>query len=169
MPADTDRAPLPFEPTRKQKKSQQSQQSQPPQKAKSPTTPAKADTQAPQRSPKRPKYTQEETSIPEAVSRRMLRRMVFFSGIPVVLGILVFFSSYVMITQGIANLPNIAVLLTTLACFGLSVVGLTYGALSASWEEETVGSMIGFDQFQLNGGRLLNSWREARENRQNNS
>lgn len=166
MPPDTDREPLPFEPKRKQKKSQPSQKSQPPQ----PTpTPASAEAQETQRSPQQPKYSKDDTRIPEVVSRRMLRRMVFFSGVPVVLGILVFFSSYVVIIQGIADLPNILVLLTTLACFGLSVVGLTYGALSASWEEETLGSLAGLDQFQINGGRLLNSWREARENRQNPS
>jgi CHASE2 domain-containing sensor protein len=99
----------------------------------------------------------------EAVSQRMLKRMIFFSGIPVGLGILVFFASYVLITQGIAELPNVAVLLTTLACFGLSVIGLSYGALSASWEEDAVGSLLGMEQFQVNFERLTGSWRQARE------
>jgi len=69
----------------------------------------------------------------------------------------------------IAELPNVVVLLITLACFGLSVVGLSYGALSASWEEEALGSLIGFEQFQVNVGRLLASWRQAREERRNPS
>lgn len=182
MPPDKDRAPLPFEPNRKQKKppkekaaTSQKREAQPKAqkkvtkpKAAAPQKVETASRQTPKAS-KRPEYTREETSIPEVISRRMLRRMVFFSGVPVTVGILTFFGSYVVITQEIADLPNVVVLLVTLACFGLSVAGLTYGALSASWEEETLGTMVGFDQFQLNAGRLLDSWREAREARRGNS
>lgn len=161
MPAAPDRNPLPFEPTRKQKKPQKAAAS-----GASAPSPAPAKSQ---RSPKRSRYTREEVSVPEAVSRRMLRRMVFFSGVPVLVGILVFFGSYVIITQGIADLPNVVVLLSTLACFGLSVVGLTYGALSASWEEDSTGGVIGLSQFRLNASRMADSWRQAREERQSNA
>jgi len=162
MPADSDRDRLPFEPTKKRKKSEKSQPAPISQDADSSGTSAQSGRRSPRRS-------QDDNSIPEAVSRRMLRRMLFFSGIPVSLGVLIFFASYVVITQHIAELPNVAVLLTTLGCFGLSVVGLSYGALSASWDEKSVGSILGIDQFKLNFGRLLDSWRQAREQRQNNS
>lgn len=164
MSADSEKDRLPFEPKSKRKKVQKvksdaiDQGSAEPTKAKSAAKSAKAS-----------KYSREDTSIPEVVSRRMLKRMLFFSGIPVSMGILVFFASYVLIIQGIAELPNVAVLLTTLACFGLSVVGLSYGALSASWEEDSVGTIIGFDEFKLNFERLVGSWRQAREERRNNS
>lgn len=161
MPADDERSPLPFEPTGKRKKPPKS--SPPPKREPS----AASSKDAPTSKNKR-RYSKEETEIPEAVSRRMLRRMFFFSGIPVSLGVLIFFASYVVIIQGIAELPNIAVLLTTLACFGLSVVGLSYGALSASWEEETTGGLLGLEQFRLNFGRMVGSWREAREERRKN-
>jgi len=164
MPADSEKERLPFEPKRKRQKVQK-EKSQSVADTNSPAATTQSSKQFSQRSP----YSRKETSIPEVVSRRMLRRMLYFSGIPVVLGVFVFFFSYVLIVQGIAELPNVVVLLITLACFGLSVVGLSYGALSASWEEEALGSLIGFEQFQVNVGRLLASWRQAREERRNPS
>jgi hypothetical protein len=158
MPNDSNRDPLPFEPTRKQKKAQKAKPAAPKQNA------AKEVSE-----PKRQMRSQEDNSIPEVVSSRMFRPMFFFSGIPVLLGILVFFSSYVVITQEIAELPNVIVLLTTLACFGLSVLGLSYGVLSSSWDETSAGTLVGLDEFQLNFGRLVGSWRDARENRRKKS
>ncbi|MEL7314263.1 MAG: PAM68 family protein, partial [Cyanobacteria bacterium J06559_3] len=67
----------------------------------------------------------------------------------------------------IAELPNVAIFLTTLGCFGLSVLGLSYGALSSSWDEDAVGSLVGADEFKLNVGRMVDAWRQAREERQN--
>ncbi|NEQ45116.1 MAG: DUF3464 family protein [Leptolyngbya sp. SIOISBB] len=165
MSADSEQERLPFEPKSKRKKNQK----ETPQVAAE--KPVKQSAAAVSSTTNRPsaKYTREETSIPEVVSRRMLRRMLYFSGLPVTLGILVFFASYVLIVQRIAELPNVVVLLTTLACFGLSVVGLSYGALSASWEESMPGSLIGFEHFQVNFGRLVGSWRQAREERRDSS
>ena len=166
MPAESENDRLPFEPKSKRKKSPKEQAQPTAEKPiESPTATA---SEAPSRRSAK-QYSREETSIPEVVSRRMLRRMLYFSGMPVVLGVFVFFVSYVLIVQGIAALPNVVVLLITLACFGLSVVGLSYGALSASWEEDTLGSLLGFEQFQVNFGRLLGSWRQAREERRNPS
>lgn len=161
MSADQEKERLPFEPKRKRQKVQKTKpsSSQSVDSSQSNTS-AKAQSSSSVR-----RYSRDETSIPEVVSRRMFKRMIFFSGIPVSLGLLMFFASYVIITQGIAELPNVAVLLTTLLCFGLSVVGLSYGALSASWEEETVGTLFGIEQFQVNFERLLGSWRQAREER----
>ena len=155
MSTDSEKDRLPFEPKSKRKKVQKVKAEPAAQET---VQPAKAKSAS-----KSPKLSREDTNIPEVVSRRMLKRMVLFSGIPVSFGILVFFGSYVVITQGIADLPNVIVLLTTLACFGLSVVGLSYGALSASWEEDSVGTVLGIEQFKMNFGRLVGSWRQARE------
>jgi len=164
MPADSEKERLPFEPKSKRKKD-------PKEKSQSVAEPSPrtATVESDNKFSQRSQSSRDETSIPEVVSQRMLRRMLYFSGIPVTLGVLVFFASYVLIVQGIAELPNVVVLLTTLACFGLSVVGLSYGALSASWEEDALGSLIGAEQFQVNVGRLLASWRQAREERRNSS
>ena len=164
MSADSENERLPFEPKSKRKKAPQESPQVAAEKSVQPASKASSKVAS-----KPARYTREETSIPEVVSRRMLRRMLYFSGLPVTLGILVFFASYVLIVQGIAELPNVIVLLTTLACFGLSVVGLSYGALSASWDETMPGSLMGFEQFQVNFGRLIGSWRQAREERRDPS
>jgi hypothetical protein len=168
MTNDSERKPLPFEPMRKRKKSVPASAAV---EKKAGITPAPKSTakQSTEVSTPLRGYRQADASIPEVVSNRMLRRMMYFSGIPVSLGVLIFFASYVVITQQIADLPNVVVLLLTLACFGLSVVGLSYGALSASWDESSLGSLLGWEQFQVNVGRLVGSWRAARENRRKGS
>ncbi|MEO1070536.1 MAG: PAM68 family protein [Cyanobacteria bacterium J06638_6] len=98
------------------------------------------------------------TAIPEAVSNRMLRRMLAFSGIPTVTGILTFFVSYYLVVNRVVELPSYFVLLVTLGCFGLGVVGLTYGVLSASWDEDRPGSLGGLDEFRVNFGRMTSAW-----------
>jgi len=173
MAPDSPRSPLPFEPNRKRKKAP-SQADKPrtesdaaaapaggERKANSNTTARKADAKATKRSKSR--NVNAATAIPEVVSRRMLRRMMIFSGVPTGTAVFIFFVSYVLITQDIAVLPNYAVLFTTLGCFGLGVVGLSYGALSASWDEQRLGSLVGLDEFRLNFGRLTGAWQASRD------
>ncbi|MDB9315536.1 PAM68 family protein [Spirulina sp. CS-785/01] len=136
---------LPFEPRRKRKKA-----------AKSAPTP---ETPTPQQS------AQEAASlnaIPEAVSRRMVRRMALFCGGPTGLGLVSFFIFYWVKTQGIVDLPNELVFYATLGLFGLGVGGLSYGILSTSWDEHRPGGWIGFQEFRTNAGRLWQSWQAAR-------
>ena len=168
MPTDAERDRLPFEPGPKSKKSSDKKvapAAKPSQKTISKQAAVKSAKKT--QTAKRASRDRDENSIPEVVSRRMLKRMLTFSGLPVSLGILVFFGGYVVITQHIAELPNIAIFLTTLGCFGLSVVGLSYGALSSSWDEEVAGSLIGIDEFKLNLGRMVDAWRQSREEHQN--
>jgi len=40
------------------------------------------------------------------------------------------------------------------------VVGLTYGVLSASWEEDSLGSKIGLAEFKVNWGRMTETWQQ---------
>ncbi|MEL7067992.1 MAG: PAM68 family protein [Cyanobacteria bacterium J06581_3] len=95
-------------------------------------------------------------SIPKDVSRRMVRRMAILSIAPIALGVSIFFLSYYLLSHQIVTFAPIVTLLTTMGCFGLGVVGLTYGMLSASWDEEP-GSLIGFDEFKLNFGRIMDA------------
>lgn len=98
------------------------------------------------------------TAIPEVVSDRMLRRMLAFSGVPTGVGILTFFVSYYLVINQVVELPSYFVLLVTLGCFGLGVVGLTYGVLSASWDEDRPGTRLGLDEFRVNLGRMTSAW-----------
>ncbi|MBW4514671.1 MAG: PAM68 family protein [Timaviella obliquedivisa GSE-PSE-MK23-08B] len=104
--------------------------------------------------------TQADSGIPEVVSRRMLQRMALFSGIPSALGMSTFGISYWVVSQDIFPLPTYAVLLVSLGWFGLGVVGLTYGVLSASWEEDSLGSKIGLEEFKVNWGRMTEAWQK---------
>jgi hypothetical protein len=103
-----------------------------------------------------------DAGIPEQVSKRMVRRMALFCGIPTFLGLASFPTSYFILQQGI-ELPNVAVLLVSLGCLGLGVLGLSYGVLSASWDEESLGTALGWSEFQLNLGRMIEGWKEARD------
>lgn len=106
----------------------------------------------------------EETRIPDAVSQRMVRRMALFSGIPSFLGMFTFVAAYFVISQNIyPDLPNVAVVGTSLLCLGLGVVGLSYGLLSASWDEQVVGSWLGLEQFPDNFERMKAAWKGARQ------
>jgi hypothetical protein len=100
-----------------------------------------------------------KSEIPQAVSQRMMRRMAFFCGVPTTLGMLTFVVSYVIVSHEWLKLPNYAVLIISLSCFGLGFLGLSYGVLSASWEEETPGSLLGFEEFGTNWQRTISTWR----------
>jgi hypothetical protein len=109
----------------------------------------------------RPSGNISRTSIPEAVSRRMVRRMALFCGIPSALGVSTFFVSYFVVTHDWVALPNVAVVLVSMGFFGLGVLGLSYGVLSASWDEEAAGSSLGWTEFTTNLGRMTEAWRSA--------
>jgi len=111
--------------------------------------------------------TPRDSGIPEVVSRRMVSRMILLCGIPSTMGILVFVISYQLVSHDWLILPNVAVLLASMGCFGLGVVGLSYGALSASWEEDTPGSLLGISEFGVNLKRMTSAWAEEREKRTN--
>ncbi len=172
MPSESPRKRLPFEPGGKDAdkkdagksaapKQAATASSQPSKKAVSSkkTTPKQAaskQSSARQSSPKQSGKT--PAAIPESVSNRMLRRMLAFSGIPTVLGVLTFFVSYYLVVNQVVDLPSYFVLLVTLGCFGLGVVGLTYGVLSASWDEDRPGTWLGLDEFRTNFGRMTSAW-----------
>jgi hypothetical protein len=100
-------------------------------------------------------------AIPDVVSRRMVRRMALFCGIPSALGISTFFISYFVVTHDLAALPNVAVVLISMGFFGLGVLGLSYGVLSASWDENAGGSALGWSEFTTNLGRMTEAWRST--------
>jgi len=107
-----------------------------------------------------PRQTPSAMGIPPAVSKRMALRMATFCGLPTALGMLSFIASYVAVSHDWFKLPNIAVVLVSMGFFGLGVLGLSYGLLSASWDEEIAGSKLGWNEFTINWGRMTSAWRE---------
>ncbi|OKH18362.1 hypothetical protein NIES593_22195 [Hydrococcus rivularis NIES-593] len=102
-------------------------------------------------------------AIPDVVSKRMVRRMAFFCGIPTGLGMSSFFIFYWIVSNEWLKIPASAVGVTSLGLFGLGVLGLSYGILSASWDEDRVGSWFGWGEFKSNFGRMMTAWQAARE------
>ena len=149
---ESERNPLPFEPNKKRPK--------PPKTV----TKSVIKTQETQEKPQQQRrYSKQEMAIPEVVSQRMVRRVAGFCGIPTALGISSLIVSYLLVTFADIQLPPIAVLLVNMGLFGLGVLGITYGVLSASWDEETPGTFLGFDEFSTNWGRMNEVWRETQK------
>jgi hypothetical protein len=89
--------------------------------------------------------------------------MALFSGIPTGLGILSFLVFYVIVSQEWFKIPNTAVLLVSMGLFGLGVLGLSYGILSTSWDEDRVGTWWGWSDFTVNFGRLTSAWKSTKQ------
>ncbi len=149
---ESERDRLPFEPNKKRQKPVKSQ-SEP---VIQPKTPGK-------KADKRPTFNKQEMAIPQVVSQRMVRRVAGFCGIPTALGITTLVTSYLLAVYTDIKLPPILVLLVNMGFFGLGVLGITYGVLSASWDEEKDGSFLGLGEFNTNWGRMAEVWRESRQ------
>jgi len=100
--------------------------------------------------------------IPDAVANRMARRIAIATGLPTVAGMGVFIGSYLLVSRHILDISPSATLLASGGCFLLGLVGLSYGVLSASWEEAP-GSFFGSEQIPVNLTRLKASLRALRE------
>lgn len=92
--------------------------------------------------------------IPKVVSNRMIQRVGIFSGLPTLLAFLVIPTSYFVSEQGWVEFPSTVVLLLSITFLGLGLLGVSYGIISASWDEEIKGSLIGISEFKLNLGRI---------------
>lgn len=117
---------------------------------------------SPLRKPSEIRATRTNQAIPDAVANRMARRITIATGIPTVLGMGVFIASYLLVSRQILAIPPSATLLASGGCFLLGLVGLSYGVLSASWED-LPGTVLGMEQIPTNLGRIKTSLRALRE------
>ncbi len=100
--------------------------------------------------------------IPDAVANRMARRIAIGTGIPTLMGMGVFVGSYLLVSREILDIPPGATLAASGACFFLGVLGLSFGVLSASWEDQP-GTLLGTEQIGVNIGRLRSSIKSMRQ------
>jgi hypothetical protein len=101
--------------------------------------------------------------IPDEVNRRIARRVSIFCGVPTGLGLTTFVLSYFLVSKHIVDLPTSAVVLLSMLFLGIGVVGLSYGAISASWDEGRVGGWWGGEEFKTNFGHLREAWRSQQQ------
>jgi Photosynthesis affected mutant 68 len=164
MSSESDRNRLPFEPGKTRKKAAKKEAApHKPTEQPEATTPSEKTVSGKTKSTNKFSNANQPQAIPEEISKRMMRRMGIFCGTPTVLGIFSLVGSYFVVSRELFPLPNVAVLLVSGGCFGLGFLGITYGALSASWEEGETGSLLGVKEFQTNVGRMLSAWRESRK------
>lgn len=95
--------------------------------------------------------------IPEAVSDRMMNRMLTFLGVPLFLGVASFVGFIVAARVFDTTVRPTTVATTTQAIFALALIGITYGPLSASWDEDREGSFFGFEEVKKNIDSLFES------------
>lgn len=150
MSSNSQRGRLPFEPRQNKKK-------KPPKDTPTAKNTAKS----------RPTARSEASlsAIPDIVSKRMARRMVFFCGIPSVLGMSSVVAFYWLFTNGIIDLPPYVALFVSAGFLALGVAGLSFGIFSASWDEDRVGSLIGIEELKINLPRTFAAWRNGSKNR----
>ncbi|KXZ53908.1 hypothetical protein GPECTOR_6g826 [Gonium pectorale] len=93
---------------------------------------------------------------PQVVVDRMFRRILIFTGIPVFTGMALFPLFYWLRVVQDIEYPLWIVYIAQVLTFGGGLVGITYGALSASWDPSREGSALGFTEVQANLSILLN-------------
>ena len=99
-----------------------------------------------------------ESFIPKVVANRMARRVIFTTGIPTLLGMGVFVLSYFLIIKGIAEIPPSVTLMSSAICFLVGLIGLSYGILSASWED-IPGSFLGIENIGPNIKKMRSAFK----------
>ncbi|MBV8886122.1 MAG: PAM68 family protein [Chroococcidiopsidaceae cyanobacterium CP_BM_RX_35] len=159
MKSEQERDRLPFEPSKKRPKPAKNSGPQQPEPAKKPEQ--KLETA--NKSEQTPSSNTAEMAVPKDVSNRMARRMAVFCGVPTVLGMLTLIVSYIVVSHHWFKLPHVAVVLVSMGFFGLSVLGLSYGILSASWDEQITGTILGWGEFKTNWGRMVAAWRSTKQ------
>lgn len=102
-------------------------------------------------------------AIPDAVSKRMVRRMALFCGIPSALGMSSLVIFYWLKANDIIDLPPYAALIVSLGFLVLGIIGLSFGIFSASWDEERVGSLLGIEELKLNLPRVFTALRSIKK------
>ncbi len=99
------------------------------------------------------KKTKRDSAIPKEVANRMARRIAITTGLPTFCGMGVFVVSYLIVSKGIADIAPALTLLISAVCFMLGLFGLSYGILSASWENSP-GSLLGLENIRPNIGKV---------------
>ncbi|KAM7499709.1 hypothetical protein LguiA_024123 [Lonicera macranthoides] len=101
-----------------------------------------------------------DDKIPDVVMERMVVRILLNVGVPLATGIALLQAFGAIKEQNLWDVPRWLPFLTTLLTFGASALGIAYGTLSASWDPEKKGSILGFQEAREN---WVEMWKEEDE------
>ena len=101
-------------------------------------------------------------AVPELVANRMITRIAFFFGVPVFGGLSLFVLAFVASKKYDTVVPPYVMAYATQVPFILGLAGITYAILSSSWDEAP-GSLLGFEEFKINFGRIKEGLQRTRE------
>eukprot|EP00536_Pseudo-nitzschia_multiseries_P012619 jgi/Psemu1/244743/estExt_Genewise1.C_4920034 len=108
----------------------------------------------------------EAAVIPEKVAQRMGKRMLPFVGIPLFGSMGAFAGFWYMATYRDMEFQPVLVAGTTIALLLIGLVGITYSMMSASWDPEREGSVLGTDEFSRNIENIKDGLGRSRDNAQ---
>jgi hypothetical protein len=97
-----------------------------------------------------PDSSPEDGILPQAVADRMIRRIAGFAGVPLATLFLFFAAYFVARYKYDIRIIPVFVAYTTLGCIGAAGVGITYGIMSSSWDEDDEGSRLGWKESKTN-------------------
>ncbi|XWS50447.1 hypothetical protein CRYUN_Cryun12cG0088600 [Craigia yunnanensis] len=92
----------------------------------------------------------DDEQVPQVVFERMIARILVSVGVPLATGLALLHLFAVAKDQNLWDVPLWLPFLTTFITFGASTLGIAYGTLSASWDPEKKGSILGFEEAQRN-------------------
>jgi len=106
----------------------------------------------------------EAAVIPEKVAQRMGKRMLPFVGVPLLGGMGAFVGFWYMATYRDVEFQPVLVAGSTIALLATGLIGITYSMMSASWDPEREGSVLGTDEFSRNIDNIKGGLNRSRDN-----
>lgn len=105
-------------------------------------------------------YKEEDDKIPDIVWERMISRILWYVGVPLLMGFALLQAFSIIKEQKLWDVPIWLPYLTTLITFGASALGIAFGSLSTSLDPDEEGSTLGLEQFEKNWTEM---WKEEDE------
>ena len=102
--------------------------------------------------------------IPEKVATRMGKRMLPFVGLPLFGSMLTFVLFWYLARYKDFSIPTVLVAYATSAILIVGLMGITYSVMSASWDADREGSLVGWEEFQINVNNVKEGLQRSREN-----
>jgi hypothetical protein len=102
--------------------------------------------------------------IPEKVAQRMGKRMLPFVGVPLFGVMGAFITFWYLATYKNYEFQPALVAFSTIGILGAGLIGITYSIISASWDDDVEGSVLGFEEFKTNFNSIKGGLKRTREN-----